>query len=94
MIIVAGRIFVRAGARDRFLALSAKSIVEARRAAGCRDFVVAPDPLDENRVNVYEEWDSRDALTAFRGAGPDGELSSLIESAQVAEHSVSPADSR
>lgn len=88
MIIVSGRIYVRPGTREKYLALSAGAIVKARRTAGCRDFVVAPDPLEANRVNIYEEWESRKALTDFRGAGPDEELSSLIEKVQVAEHVV------
>jgi quinol monooxygenase YgiN len=89
MIIVSGRIYVRPGTREKFLALSTEAIIQARRASGCRDFVVAADPFDGNRVNVYEEWDSRKALTAFRGAGPGPDLSSLIEKAQVVERSVS-----
>ena len=89
MIIVSGRIYVRPGTRGRFLARSKEAIVQDRRASGCRDFVVAADPLDGNRVNVYEEWNSRKALTAFRGAGPGQDLSSLIEKAQVVERTVS-----
>ncbi len=88
MIIVAGRIFVRSGSRDRFLALSADAMSQARQTPTCRDFVVAADPLEPNRVNVYEEWESRDALSAFRESGPGEDLSALIERAEVAEHEV------
>src|SRR5207247_1713674 len=56
--------------REAFLASSRGAVIEARRAAGCRDFVVAADPIDPDRVNVYEEWDSDTQLEAFRGAGP------------------------
>lgn len=88
MIIVAGRIHVRPGTREEFLRLSGEATVQARRAAGCRDFVVAADPIEPNRVNVYEEWDSEEALVAFRGAGPGEDLSSMIAKADVARYTV------
>jgi quinol monooxygenase YgiN len=88
MIIVSGRIHVRSGARDRFLALSAAAIVRARRTTGCYDFVVAADPIEPDRVNVYEEWESQEALARFRGDGPGDELSAYIVRAQVAERTV------
>ncbi len=88
MIIVSGRIYVRTGTRDRFLALSAEAMAQARRTPGCHDFVVAADPLETDRVNVYEEWASASALEGFRGAGPGDDLSSYIVKADVTERSV------
>jgi quinol monooxygenase YgiN len=52
MIIVAGKIYVRSGARHEFLASSFETVVQARKSSGCRDFVVAADPLENDRVNV------------------------------------------
>jgi len=88
MIIVSGRIYVAPGQREPFLASSRDAVIEARRAAGCRDFVVAADPLEPNRVNVYEEWDSDTQLEVFRGAGPEPALLSVIEHAEVLRHRV------
>jgi quinol monooxygenase YgiN len=88
MIIVSGRIYVRSGARDKFLALSAETIIQARRTTGCYDFVVAADPLEPDRVNVYEEWESNEALSKFRGDGPSEDLSVYIVKAQVPDHTV------
>lgn len=88
MIIVSGRIYVRSGSRDDFLASSFEAMVKARSAPGCRDFTVAADPLEPQRVNVYEEWDSKEQLLTFRGSGPDESLSSLIESADVSRHEI------
>ena len=90
MIIISGRIYVRPGTREKFLALSAEAISQARRTSGCRDFVVAADPVEPDRVNVYEEWESKKALTTFRGAGPGEDLSTYIVKADVSEHTVSP----
>ncbi len=79
MIIVSGRLYVRPGDRPAFLTRSAEALAQARRWPGCRDFVVAADPVEPDRVNVYEEWETEDALLAFRGDGPalddrEGEL--------------------
>jgi quinol monooxygenase YgiN len=83
VIIVAGRIQVEPGRRDEFVAASLEAVALARETEGCLDFVVAPDPLDPDRVNVYEEWESAVALTTFRGEGPGDDLSSLIREADV-----------
>ncbi len=89
MIIVSGKIYVHSGKREGFLASSANAIVQARKASGCRDFVVAADPVESDRVNVYEEWDSEEELLAFRGSGPDESLQSVIVRATVSKHVVS-----
>jgi quinol monooxygenase YgiN len=88
MLIVSGRIWVRSGSRERFLALSAPAIAQARGSRGCLDFVVAPDPLEMDRVNVYEEGETELALLAFRDAGPSTDLSEEIVRAQVARHTT------
>jgi quinol monooxygenase YgiN len=89
MLIVSGRIYVSPGAREKFVTSSAEAVVGARAYPGCRDFVVAADPIDPDRVNVYEEWESEEALLAFRSAGLDSSLSSSIVRAEVARHVVS-----
>lgn len=94
MVIVSGRIHVQLGSRDDFLRRSADAIAQARGTAGCRDFVVAADPLEPDRVNVYEEWESAEALAAFRGEGPGEDLSAKIVRADVAEHVVPSVDPR
>jgi quinol monooxygenase YgiN len=88
MIIVSGRIYVRPGARPEFLTSSLGAAAQARSARGCRDFVVAADPMEPDRVNVYEEWESEEALLTFRGAGPDEGLTSSIVRADVSRHVV------
>lgn len=88
MIIVAGRLFVRPERRAAFLAASMEAVAQARAFAGCRDFVVAADPLDAGRVNVYELWDSEAALLAFRGEGPSTDLASEILRADIQRHYI------
>lgn len=88
MIIVSGTIHVRRNARNEFLASSRDTMVAARKAQGCIDFVVAADPLEPDRINVYEAWDSEVALLRFRGDGPDAGLTSVILRADVRRHTV------
>ena len=90
MIIVSGRLYIRSNKRDLFLESSLEPMATARKTRGCFDFVVAPDPIEPDRVNVYEEWDSAAELEAFRGSGPDSDLSDLIVRAEVSEHEVNP----
>jgi quinol monooxygenase YgiN len=89
MIIVSGRIYVRPGARQDFLTSSLEAVAQARGSLGCRDFVVAADPIEPDRVNVYEEWESEEDLLTFRGNGPGQDLSSSIVRADVSRHVVS-----
>ena len=89
MIIVSGRMYVHPGARQALLTSALEAVAQARGAHGCCDFVVAADPIESDRVNVYEEWESEEALLTFRGDGPDQDLSSSIVRADVARHVVS-----
>ena len=93
MIIVSGKIYVRSGERESFLASSSEAVMQARKAPGCQDFVVAADPIEPERVNVYEEWDSEEELLAFRNSGTDQSLQSVIVRASVFRHIVSSSGS-
>lgn len=90
MILVTGQLQVRPGTRERFLALSRPAMEAARAHPACRDFVVAPDPLEPDRVNVCEVWDATGPLLAFRAAGPSPELAELIVRSAVREYTASP----
>ena len=88
MIIVSGRIYVAPGERDAFVAGSLEAVRQARVAPGCLDFVVAADPIEADRANVYEAWETEEALEAFRGSGPDDEQTTAVVSAEVSRHRV------
>lgn len=88
MIVVVGYLTVAPAQRDRFLELSMGAVAAARTRPGCVDFAVSADPIDDERVNVHEVWASRDALDAFRGAGPSAPLDDLIVAAAVSEYEV------
>lgn len=81
MIIVAGAVYLDAGARDRYLAATSDVARQAHLAPGCLDFVQTADPIDPSRINIYERWESDEDLHRFRTSGgpePDvPELSSM-----------------
>lgn len=66
--------------RDAYLEACTNVVAAARDAQGCHDFVLSPDLLEANRINVYERWDSDEDLRRFRGSGPDGgQLATLLK---------------
>lgn len=87
-IIVAGKLKLTSGLRDKFIEQSLEAISQARKLSACEDFSVSPDPIDENRVNIFEKWQSRTSLDAFRNSRPDNGLFSLVESFEVNEYEI------
>ncbi|GAA4508610.1 MULTISPECIES: putative quinol monooxygenase [Nonomuraea] len=88
MVIVAGHIVVDPHRRERYLA-DCEGVVElARRAPGCLDFAIGADLVDAGRVNIFERWESRAAVEAFRGSGPDDTQQDAILAASVTEYDV------
>jgi quinol monooxygenase YgiN len=80
MIIIAGHLRVASGERDRFLAAVADVARQAREAPGCHDFVQAADPIEPDRINIYERWESDEDLLRFRGeGGPPAEAPDPVE---------------
>src|SRR4051812_32385151 len=88
MIIVSGHLRVDAAERTAYLAGCDDVVRQARQAPGCLDFHLSPDPLEPDRINVFEQWDSREVVEAFRGSGPSHEQQTAIRDAAVFEHVV------
>lgn len=88
MVIVAGHLVVDPATREQYLD-GCKAVVEqARVAPGCLDFAITADLLDANRINLFERWESRDAVEAFRGSGVDDEQGRMILGASVEEYDI------
>jgi quinol monooxygenase YgiN len=92
MIIVAGHLIVDPEQRESYLADCVSVVEQARRAPGCLDFAITGDLVDPGRIDVFERWESRAAVEAFRGSGPSDEQSAAMLSASVAEYDI--ADGR
>jgi quinol monooxygenase YgiN len=90
VLIVAGALYVAPGDREEYLAGCRAVVAQARTADGCLDFALSPDPVAADRINVYERWQDRHGLEAFRGAGPDPAQAGRLVAADVVEYEVWP----
>ncbi|MBA3303665.1 MAG: antibiotic biosynthesis monooxygenase [Acidimicrobiia bacterium] len=63
-------------------------IVAARGSDGCVGFHLAADPIEPGRINVFEQWESVEAVESFRGSGPSAGQAAVIRDARVMQHDV------
>jgi quinol monooxygenase YgiN len=89
MIVVAGHLRVPPERRADYLNGCRDVIELARTAPGCLDFTLSADPLEPDRINIFERWISVNDVEAFRGTDPDGPDADAIISAAVAQYEVS-----
>ena len=73
MLIIAGTLTVDAEQRAAYLEAVGRATSMARVAPGCLDFAQSPDPLDPQRINIFERWESDADLQAFRDLPYDGD---------------------
>lgn len=92
MIIVSGSIRVDAGSREDYLAGCRTVVEQARRSPGCLDFALSADPVEPDRINVYERWESDEHLERFRGSGPEPQQSAQILGAHVEKYRISAVE--
>jgi quinol monooxygenase YgiN len=88
MIIVSGKLYVAEADRGAYLEGCREVILAARAAPGCHDFHLSADPIELDRINVYEHWDSVEAVEQFRGSGPSSDQVAAIRGAEVRQHEV------
>ena len=93
MIIVSGWLQIEPRKRQAYLD-SCRSIIEAARAApGCTAFYLSADPLEHDRVNVFEQWHTASDLEEFRQGGPGTQLQAAILTASVHQHEIASTTS-
>ncbi len=88
MIIVAGHVTVDPEQREAHLAGSISIVEKARQADGCLDFAMTADPLDPSRLNLFERWESQEAVKAFRRRAPRNKHRAAMLSVSVAEYDI------
>jgi quinol monooxygenase YgiN len=88
VIVVAGRLTVSEGERERYLAGCVEVLTAARKTPGCLDFALSADLVDPARINVFELWETEDALRAFRGSGPSGDQLTSLTEIEVREYRI------
>ncbi len=93
MIIVAGFLRVDPDERTGYLQDCEGVIRAGRSAPGCIDFHLSADPLEADRVNIFEQWDSVESVAAFRGSGPSEDQQATITEANVLQHEIASTTS-
>ena len=89
MVIVAGWFSVAPEDRDKFVDGHEDLIRRARKAPGCLDLAISGDPVDPSRVNMFELWESDDALNAWRAvANPPAQFTEIL-GGDVQKHEIS-----
>ena len=62
IVIVQGVFSLEAEERDRFVEASTEGMRSSRKEEGCLEYVVAADPLDQERAILSERWESMEHL--------------------------------
>jgi quinol monooxygenase YgiN len=62
MIVVSGVFEVEAADREAAVAAAVRMATETRKEAGCQSYAFYADFEDGNRMRVFEEWESGEAL--------------------------------
>ena len=88
MVIVAGHVTVDPERRESHLAAFRSVVETARQADGCLDFAIAADSVDPARVNLFERWESKEAVTKFRRRGHRNTQRTAPLSVSVAEYDI------
>jgi quinol monooxygenase YgiN len=92
VIIVSGKIYVEPADRESYLAGCRELIELARTTKGCLDFHLSADPIEHDRINVYEQWSTVADVETFRGSGPPSDQAARIRDAQVVQHEVTSSE--
>ena len=93
MIIVSGWLQVEPHQREAYLDSCRRIIESARAAPGCIGFYLAADPLEHDRINVYEHWQTASDVEEFREGGPDTEPQAAVLAASVHQHEIASTTS-
>ncbi len=88
MIIVAGFMRVDPVERADYLIGCVEVARAARSSEGCVDFHLSADPLESDRINIFEQWESVEAVETFRGSGPSDDQQAAIIEASVQQYEI------
>lgn len=66
MIIIAGYSRTNSDQRDSAVAALAGMVARARKQDGCLDLSISSDPVDPERINVFECWRDHQSWKAWR----------------------------
>lgn len=87
-IMVAGWSTVDRKRRDAVVKDFKDLVLRARSAPGCLDFAITADPVDSNRINIFEFWQSEKDLNSWRAdSNPPKEIIPMLRM-EVQKHVI------
>jgi quinol monooxygenase YgiN len=66
MLIVAGKLYVAREERQNWIDAHYDVVTRALPTPGCVDLYISADPVEDGRVNMFEQWESEEDLQAWR----------------------------
>jgi quinol monooxygenase YgiN len=87
-VIIAGNLYMHPQDRDAWVAAHDAIIRQARAEAGCIDLYLSADPVDEGRINLFEQWESEEHLESWRSIAEPPPKPEILK-ATVQKHVVS-----
>jgi hypothetical protein len=91
MLIVAGHFEVDPERREEFIADRVEQMRTSRAEPGCIAYALMADPIEPGRVQLFERWESKDALAAHLGvlrSGPRPASDIKILGAEILQYEV------
>jgi len=87
-VIVAGWYTVDRKKRDEVVASFKDMVIRARSAPGCLDFAITADPVDSDRINMFEFWESEKNLNSWRTVSRLPKKVAPIRRTEVQKHVI------
>ena len=78
MVIVPGRLTVAPGQAESSVEAASKSLRKLGTQSAVSTSLSLPTFIEHDQINIFEQWESREAVEAFRGGGPDDEQSATM----------------
>lgn len=66
MLIIAGKAYLSPDQRAAYLDAFQEFVRQSRHEPGLLDFVIAADPIEPNRINIFERWATEAQMRAFQ----------------------------
>jgi quinol monooxygenase YgiN len=88
MLIIAGNLYVHPEERDEWVETHREIVKRARSQSGCIDLYFSADPLEDGRVNMFEQWESEEHLGAWRAVADPPPKPEILR-ANVQKHQIS-----
>ena len=88
MLIIAGSLYLHPEDRDKWVEAHLEIVQRARSRHGCIDLYLSADPVEADRVNMFEQWESEEHLEAWRAAADPPPKPEILR-ANVQKHQIS-----